>query len=99
MNGKGIPKKKHIRTSKKGKQFFAGKGNPSTNIPKGWNEVKLSDLLTNEQIKEIIKLAKKKELNHKKLVEIIKKDDSKYKGKVIPEYLAYNLEYQLGGFK
>lgn len=97
---KGTKKKRHIRTSKKGKKFYAGKGNPKDkSLPKGWSEAKLGDLLTNEQIKEITKLAKKGELSHKKLVEIIKRDNSKYKGKVIPEYLAYSIEYNLRRFK
>ena len=35
---KGIPKKKHVRTSKKGKQFYAGKGMEKQKVPikKSW---------------------------------------------------------------
>jgi len=65
--------------------------------PAGWKSMKLGDLLTKKQMNELIELSEKGKPTHKELLELVKKDDSKYKGKVIPEYLTYAIEYGLRG--
>jgi hypothetical protein len=61
-------------------------------LPEGWEVKQLQDVLTSEQIGDIVKLANSDQLNHKNILAVIKKDDSKYKGILIPEYLAYAVE-------
>lgn len=52
----------------------------------------LKDLLTSEQIGSIVKLSSGDGLNHNSLLAIIKTDDTKYKDKATPEFLAYAIE-------
>lgn len=61
-------------------------------LPEGWKRTQLGDLLSDEQLREVALLVKRKAVTHDALVEIIKKDDSKYKGKVDVGFLAYAVE-------
>jgi hypothetical protein len=61
-------------------------------LPEGWKNVQVGELLTDEQVKEITKLFQKKDVSAKEICAVIEKDDSKWKGKVIPMYLSYALQ-------
>lgn len=61
-----------------------------------WKTTKLSDLLNNKQILEVRDYLNKKDATTQGLAKLLKKYDEQLRKKgVLPEYLAYNLWYQL----
>jgi len=58
--------------------------------------VKLADLLSNKQIKEVVTYLKRKDATTQGLKKLLKKYDKQLKEKgVLPEYLAYSIWFQL----
>jgi len=61
-----------------------------------WKTVKLASLLNNKQIIEVKDYLNRKDATTQGLAKLLKKYDKQLKEKgVLPEYLAYNLWYQL----
>lgn len=64
-------------------------------VPEGWKVKRFDEVLTMAQLEEIQKLGEARKITHNALLEIIEKDDSKYKGELYPPYLAYAIEHAL----
>jgi hypothetical protein len=79
-----------------GRAYAAGKKSVSPRA--GWGSVPLGEVLTSKQLKAITDLFNSGEgvVSHKEVLAIVESDDSKYVGKLLPEYLAYAVEFTLG---